>query len=60
MSMPVYVYRLQSRKSRGIDVYYIAVPKEFVKKLGLSKGSPLKCELKEVDGKLAIVYTKVE
>ena len=55
-----YVYRLQVKKARGVEVYYIAVPKEFVERLGLSKGSLLKCELKEINGKVAIVYTKVE
>ena len=55
----IYVVRVQSRRANG-DVYYIALPKEYAIRLGVAKGSLLKCELKTIAGKEVVVYSKVE
>ena len=50
--------KVRESKTRGYSVFSITIPKKFVEKLGLKKGDVLFVEVKEINGKKALVYYK--
>jgi len=55
--MIIKVVRLHLRKD---GVYLIVAPREAIRELGWRKGEFLKCEIRVIDGRKYLVFSRVE
>ena len=48
--------KVRESKTSGYSIYSVTIPKKFVEELGLKKGDILFIEVKEIEGKKALIY----